>query len=63
MATLRSSPLFFLFAAFATAAFVLSAAPLSATASAFPEALDAGNASLFSDEALTHLSESLTKCE
>lgn len=64
MAPPRSSPLLFLFAALAAVVLlVVVAAPLSATASAFPETLDAGDASLFSDEALAHLSESLTKCE
>lgn len=52
----------FLTAVVAVALLLFSAAPLRAGASAFPEALDAGEA-YFSDEALAHLSESLTKCE
>lgn len=63
MAPSRSSSSLFLTAVAAAALLLFSAAaPLRAGASAFPEALDAGDA-YFSDEALAHLSESLTKCE
>ena len=63
MAPPRSSSPLFLAAVFAAALlFFAAAAPLRAGASAFPEALDAGDG-YFSDEAFAHLSESLTKCE
>ena len=57
-----SSSLFLTAVVAVTLLFFASAAPLRAGASAFPEALDAGDA-YFSDEALARLSESLTKCE
>jgi len=44
-------------------AVVAASLPLGASASAFPEVLDARSDALFPEEALTHLSESLTKCE
>ena len=59
----RSSFLSFAAAVAAAVLLVAAVAPLrAAQASAFPEALDAADAS-FSDEALNHLSESLTKCK